>query len=73
MIVAVNVMERNYDNAQSYGREEIDRAFRKEEERSAKAEGSGPCFIRDGITITIYDMVRAVDVVERKSLATSFV
>lgn len=48
---------------------EIDGKLRKKDERSAKAEGDEPYFVRGWIKIIVDEMARALDTRVKKSLA----
>lgn len=61
MMETINVMERNYERALPYRKVEIGGKLGRKDERTAKAEKSGPYLLRDGITIRIEETVRSAD------------
>lgn len=61
MIKKINVMERNYEGALPYGKEEVDWKLRRKNERGTKVERNMQYLVPDCITITIDEMARAAD------------
>lgn len=67
-----NMTDRSNEGALSYGKKEGDGMLRRGDEKTAEIEGSGPCVVRDGITVMMDEMARATNVSVRKSSTVRF-
>lgn len=71
MVETVHLVQRNYERALPYVKEESDGTMKRRDEKTAKAERCGPYLICHRITISVHEMARAVDTgVQKRSAAT---